>query len=405
MNRQNDISITIDKKASNIVQRTGTRYLFQQEDMDYYFKWILGRQTNHGSEVGECFYAAAQIKDGDPASWRNAWMELAKSTELRAESYLSGGHIVSAREAYLRACTYYRAVVFICNPKEDIFKPSIQKFQTCFRAAASMFEVPVLKIGIPYNGRMLPGYYAKSEEDAQKRKSLIMIGGGETFAEDLYFYIAPPAIKRGYNVIMADLPGQGDNPFNGLTWEFHNEKPFRAIVDYAISLPEVDSGNLFAYGISGGGYFLGYAATLEDRVKAYVLNPPLMDLFRISQKRLKQDKNDVGKTFEAQSKWRHGQDPDYTPSFSPEQLVNIKQQMELLNWHPKDLKSPTLAIAGMGEEPDWIQMANEGFKQQVHEKKGLVLLPSDTGGDSHCQMDNISLMSATVFNWLDQFAD
>ncbi len=404
MNHRNDHEVIIDKNEG-VVQRTKIRYFFQQEDMDYYFKWILGRQSNLGSEVGECYYAAFQIKDGDPASWRDAWLNLAKKIEIRAVNHQNNGHIVSAREAFLRACTYYRAVIFICNPKEEIFQPCIRQFQACFRSAAALSDVPIQKIDIPYEGKMLPGYFAKHQMDFQKIKTIIMIGGGETFAEDLYFYIVPPALKRGYNVVFADLPGQGDNPFNGLTWEFQNDRPFKSIVDFSLSLSEVDPDNLFAYGISGGGYFLGHPATSETRIKAYILNPPLMDLFRINKKRVNQNKNEVTKVFEEQSRWRHGQDPDKVPSFTPDQLEKLQQQSALLNWHPKDLKSPTLAVAGMGEEPEWIEMAKECYSLQTHDKKGLVLLSSDTGGDSHCQMDNISLMSETVFNWLDQFCN
>ena len=37
----------------------------------------------------------------------------------------------------------------------------------------------------------------------------MMFGGGDTFVEDLYFYIGPAGLERGYNVVIVDLPGQG----------------------------------------------------------------------------------------------------------------------------------------------------------------------------------------------------
>jgi hypothetical protein len=44
---------------------------------------------------------------------------------------------------------------------------------------------------IPFEGTVLPGYFRKAAAGTKPAKTLIMIGGGETFAEDLVFYIAP----------------------------------------------------------------------------------------------------------------------------------------------------------------------------------------------------------------------
>jgi hypothetical protein len=47
-------------------------YFFKKDnDMDFHFgNLILGSAVNHGAEIGEAFYAASQIKDGDAASWQ-----------------------------------------------------------------------------------------------------------------------------------------------------------------------------------------------------------------------------------------------------------------------------------------------------------------------------------------------
>lgn len=49
-------------------QRSRQRIRFQNEDMDFYFTWILAHQSEGGTALGECFYAASDIKDGDPES-------------------------------------------------------------------------------------------------------------------------------------------------------------------------------------------------------------------------------------------------------------------------------------------------------------------------------------------------
>jgi hypothetical protein len=47
------------------------RYHFNDPDMDFTFgSLVLGATVNHGCEIGEAFRTAAQIKDGDAASWQ-----------------------------------------------------------------------------------------------------------------------------------------------------------------------------------------------------------------------------------------------------------------------------------------------------------------------------------------------
>ena len=55
-----------------------------------------------------------------------------------------------------------------------------------------------------------------------------MIGGGETFAEDLFFYIAPQAYDRGYNFMTVDLPGQGLLPLEGKCFRPDMQVPMKA---------------------------------------------------------------------------------------------------------------------------------------------------------------------------------
>ena len=90
-----------------------------------------------------------------------------------------------------------------------------------------------------------------------------MIGGGETFTEDLYYHIAPAAIRRGYNFMTVDMPGQGDLPFQGVYFRPDFETPMKAVVDYALSRPDVDPARLAAYGISAGGYIVPRAEIMR----------------------------------------------------------------------------------------------------------------------------------------------
>ena len=56
-----------------------------------------------GGAVGELYSTARRIADGDLEGWTVAWRETAERIEAIAHHCLSGGHVVSVREAFLRA--------------------------------------------------------------------------------------------------------------------------------------------------------------------------------------------------------------------------------------------------------------------------------------------------------------
>ena len=69
-----------------ISQRTRMHIRFQDQDTDYYFMLALVYAGEQGSELGECFAIAAQIKEKDPESWILAFRGFAERMEEQAES-------------------------------------------------------------------------------------------------------------------------------------------------------------------------------------------------------------------------------------------------------------------------------------------------------------------------------
>ena len=74
---------------------------------------ILGQTYYKGADIGECLSTAYRIREGDFESWHIEWLRTAKRIHKYADECLSKGHIVSARQAYLRASNYYRASEFL----------------------------------------------------------------------------------------------------------------------------------------------------------------------------------------------------------------------------------------------------------------------------------------------------
>jgi hypothetical protein len=151
----------MDTNRTPFVQRSQTKLYFDHKDMDYYLAWIVGRALYEGSDPVECFDVAARIINGDAASWQREWLALAQRVEAQAQTALNRGELEAARRLYLRACTYYRAPLFLMKRQAAAFESQQQQMQLCFQKAAALFDPPIETIHVPLEGHLLSGYLWK----------------------------------------------------------------------------------------------------------------------------------------------------------------------------------------------------------------------------------------------------
>ncbi|MFH1595446.1 MAG: alpha/beta hydrolase [Pseudomonadota bacterium] len=384
---------------------TYVRYHFKDSDMDFTFGSIaLGAAVNHGCEIGEAFVTAANIKDGDAASWQEEWAKTARLVEARGEQSLAGGHRVSARDQFQRASYYYRLALLAMLPDDPRLREYARKSRSLLKKAGALFEPPLEYFEIPFEGTVLPGFFRKAAAGTKPVQTLIMIGGGETFAEDLFFYIAPQTYDRGYNFMTVDLPGQGLLPLEGKFFRRDMNVPMKAVVDYALGRPEVDPQRLAVYGYSGGGGFVPQAAMHDQRIKAIAMNSCVVDarpLFATMPvvKATKQE-IDSWSSFHGNTVklvcWRWG-----VPMDKPAGLVEAN---EGFRFDPAKVAVPALVIVGEGE----YKSAEVKRQQQLcmdnlpNLRKKFVVTPAMEGAANHCVMENRSLVSQVLFDWLDE---
>jgi len=393
-----------EQKDNYDAHRSYVKVHFNDDEMDFWFGWVLGNISGGGSEAGEAMYVAGRIKDGDPKSWQDEWEKMAVRIEERADKSLAGGHKISAGEAYRRACVCYRAALVSMMPDNPKFSRLAAKARYCMKTAGKLYDPPVEYIEIPFENTVLPGYFVKGDLSGKKCKTLIMIGGGETFAEDNYFYIAEQTVKRGYNFLTVDLPGQGTLPAEKHFFRYDTEVPMKAVLDYACSRPEVDRERLAAFGISNGGYFVPRAAMFDKRIKAVVVSAAVVDNYRMFKQMPfaidTQEQIDKWPPFKhniiSVVTWRWGLDPS---DVKGQVGKNVKFQ-----WDPKKVDCPFLDLIGEGE------YVNEETKRQQKEcmdglpnaNRKFVVTPLNEGASEHCINMNRSLMSQVVFDWLDE---
>ena len=383
---------------------TGVSYHFSDSDMDFHFgTLILGSAVNHGVEIGEAFNTAAKIKDGDAASWQDEWFSMAQRAEARGEASLAAGNTVSARDQLQRASYYYRISLISMLPDDPRMKERADKSRELLKKAGKLFDPPVEYIEIPYEGTVIPGYFWKASGD-KPAKTLIMIGGGETFAEDLFFYIAPQAHDRGYNFMTVDLPGQGMMPAKNKTFRPDMDVPMKSVVDYAVSRADVDPKKIAAYGYSGGGGFVPEAAAKDPRIAAIAMNSGVVDAYPLFSTMpaviATPEERATWSSFHANVVkvicWRWG-----VPMDNPEGLADANKGF---TFDPAEVKVPALILVGEGDyKSQEVQRQQKVIMDGLpNAEKKMVILPSDEGATNHCTMENRSLVAQELFDWLDR---
>ncbi len=395
-----DVAAEFDMHAAYV------RYHFQDSDMDFTFgSVVLGSASNGGVEIGEAFATAAKIKDGDAASWQAEWLKMAKLAEERGEKSLKGGHKVSALQQLMRASNYYRIGLMAMLPDDPRLPEAGKKSRELMRKAGKLMDPPLEYFEVPFEGTVLPGYFRAAKADGTPRKTLLMLGGGETFAEDLIFYIMPQAIERGYNFITVDLPGQGLMPLQGKYFRADMWKAVMAVVDKNIGRPQIDKKRLAVYGISGGGGFAPQTAQHDKRLKAVVVNSCVVDAHPLFASMTPvttatADKMASWNSFHANTvkgvAWRWNVPMDNIPG-----LVEANKGF---SFTPSKISVPLISVVGEGEYSN----GDEVKRQQklcidgvANANKKLVVTPLAEGASNHCIMENRSVMAQEVFDWLD----
>ena len=278
------------------------------KDRQYSFQLLrtMGYASTGGADIAECLSTAYRIKEGDNESWYREWSDTAQRLEKVARRFLEEGHDTSAREAYFRASNYYRTAEFFLHtdPADPRILSTWERSRNCFLKAAGLSDHPIRFVRIPFEDTTLPGYLLLADDAPNKRPLLIIHSGFDGTAEELYFELGALAVKRGYNALLFEGPGQGEVirrqkiPFRP-NWE----TVVTPVVDFALGLAEVDPERVGLVGISFGGYLAPRAAAYEHRLKVCVANGGVYDFHENVKRKSPSDIEEILKDEKASSEF------------------------------------------------------------------------------------------------------
>lgn len=390
--------------------------LLFEDDPQFWFETLLafGEIAYGGADFGEIVAIASNIKSGDYESWHDAW--LATAERLYAEAATM--HPVSARDAYLRASTYYRRAEFFLhgNPEDPRINYAYERNVECFQNAIATLD-HVERIEIPYDGHVLRGYFYRAPGDGPK-PLLVAHNGFDGSAEDLHFMGATAGQERGYHVLTFDGPGQPSAVHrDGMLFRPDWEHVVGQVLDYALALPGVIPEKVALIGWSLGGMLAPRAAAFEPRLSAVVAVDGLFDAGAAFVQQLPWDRDEIVRRANAP------EDPELDAF-----LAGAKEQSPTVRWalgHGRYVMGGATdreflakyleynLYDGVAERitcPALICDAPEdlfftGQPQQLYDRisgpKKLLNFTAEEGADAHCHVGAMRLASGRIYDWLD----
>lgn len=409
--------ILISNSSSNAME-----FIFKDPQYSFQSLRTIGYTCSGGADIGECLSTVYRVKEGNDESWYAEWIKTAKRLEKAAGRFLKEGNKVSAGEAYFRASNYYRTAEFFLhtNPEDPRILKTWGKSRDCFIKAARLSDHPIKPVEIPFEGTTLPGYLCLVDDTGGKRPLLIIHSGFDGTAEELYFEVARFAIKRGYNCLLFEGPGQGRViREQKIHFRPNWETVVTPVVDFALKLPEVNHDKIALMGISMGGYLAPRAAAFEHRIKACIANGGVFDFHAgIVSNFPPKIKNNIEKILDNKSasaefdkdmyevmkkdtglRWVLHNGMWTFGARSPSEYLRMTRPYNLK--HCVDKITCLMLVVNSEGDRDFHVQAKELY-DALRCPKDYMLFTVDEGAEEHCQMGAIMISNERIFNWLDK---
>ena len=400
------------------------RVPFFPDNEEYWFEALraFGSCSYGAADFGEVMSTINRIASGDDEGWYTEWNATAERVFAEAEKQRAAGHRVSARDGYLRASNYFRTSEFFLhgNHEDPRIQSAYKKSITSYQLGCPLYDTPILPVEIPYEKTTLPGYFHRVDGSGVKRPLLILHTGFDGSAEEMHSEDARAGVERGWNVLVFDGPGQyGPIHRERLPFRPDWEKVITPVVDYALTLSEVDPKQIALMGVSMGGYLAPRGAAFEKRISALVANDGIYDFGSTQLKSVPPDQREAfiaalnkkdnpeldRKLVEAakrspSSKWGLDQAGYVMGESTPHATVAKMLQFHLRDGIAEQISCPTLVLDA--EEDLYLKGQPDELYKHLTCPKTMIRFTTAEGAGAHCQCGADRLANARIYDWLDE---
>jgi dienelactone hydrolase len=386
---------------------------------DFEILRTLALSRYRGADVGEVLEAAEHIEPGNLESFHDAFDKLATRVLAQADGINAKAHPVSARDAYFRASSYFRAADFFIhgNPSDPRINSLWAQQTLAFDKAIELLPFPGERVILPASGFNVHGIFFRADDSFPKPRPTLILGNGYDGAQEEMLHVSGfAALERGYSVIVYEGPGQptvrrGQNAGFIHDWE----KAVTPIVDYLFQQPEVDTARIGLLGYSLGGYLSVRAAAFEHRLAAVIAVDGLWDIYKSFAENLLPtewiasfDAGDVVSLNTQINEFRSKTDTPTTLRWIIDQGLwsfNVNDVSGLLD----GIKKMTLqGLEGQIKCPVYVgDAADDHFfqgqpglvKENIGKNATLDTLTAADGAGHHCHVGAAAIMNQRLLDW------
>ena len=353
----------------------------------YQLNRILTQSHFGGGEFFECIEAAGRITAGDFKSFNEGWSFAGHQALTVADEALANGHTITARQAYLRASNYLRTSEFFLRPTDPRKVPGYLKATECFQKGAALLDNPPHFVSIPFEGSEMTGYFLQPPSAKPNAPMMIMFGGLDSTAEELFFGPWQKLEERGISLLILDGPGQGASlRLRHMLTRYDYEVPATVAFDWAVANLPVDPKRVGIMAVSMGGYMAARAAAFEKRFKVCCIWGAVWSYYDI---------------------WKNR--PDDHPLASI--MMHITGSTDMTEAREKlrnftlegvadKISAPTYISHGEDDRQNFVENAYKLYEALTCEK-AMTIVPKTTTGSAHCHIDNFNKANP-MFDWLQE---
>jgi pimeloyl-ACP methyl ester carboxylesterase len=247
--------------------RKGGRPHLKRDNQQWIFDYVV-------QETGKVYHWWSDGGERLPKSVRSHAMiskhvgRKALQTEALAKTERAAGHERTALPLYFKAAKQFMQAqhpIFENNDEKAFLYSGLRR---CYDAVRDLSPYAIERVEVPWEGKALAGYLHVNPA-ADVAPLLFHLPGCDVTCESWPDPEANAAHARGFHVFSFDGPGQGSSNIAGIPLTADNyERAASAALDILLQRPEIDPGNVVAYGSGMGGYWSMSWASQEPRLRA-----------------------------------------------------------------------------------------------------------------------------------------
>ena len=341
-----------------------------------------------GGEFAEVLEVAAEITPGDNESFHQAWSKMGNKVFELAAEYLSDEKNVSARRTFLRAFNYLRTAEFFLKPSDNRKLPTYLKARDAFLQAVPLFDNKPKQVEVPFQDSFLPGYLFLPE-GVKNPPLMIMFGGLDSLAEELYFGPCQHLNERGIALLAMDGPGQGASlRLNHIYTRYDFNVAGSSVLDWTLQnlKDDVDTNSIGIMAVSMGGYMAARCAAFEPRFKICAVWGAVWSYYDI---------------------WKNR--PDNHPLaenvqhiVGAENMADAREKLKkfTLDGVAEKISMPTYVLHGEDDRQNFVENAYK-LRDALTCEKVVEIVPKESSGSAHCQIDDFT-KTFNMYDWIQQ---